>query len=72
MDYLNYTFELVVLLFKDGQIKKVSKVVPQIYMVKYLEIGYSMVEALLQEGWRVYCISIENIHLERSFTSAYV
>lgn len=72
MGYLNYTFELVVLLFKDGQIKKISKVVPQIYMTRHLEIGYSMVEAELREGWRVYCISVENIHLESKFTSAYV
>jgi hypothetical protein len=65
MDKLLYTFEIVVLLFKDGQVKKISKAVPSIYQDSYREVGYSFSKKLLEEGWRIYSISIENILLKK-------
>jgi len=65
MDALFYTFEIVVLLFKEGQIQKISKKVPQTYLSFFREVGYKMAEEYLSEGWRIYSISIENIKIER-------
>jgi len=64
MDKMNYFFEIVVLLFKDGQIKKVSKKVPSLYTQTYREVGYMMAEELLSQGWRIYSISMENITIK--------
>jgi hypothetical protein len=64
MDKMYFSFEIVVLLFKDGHIKKISKNVPSIYQETYREVGYKMAENLISEGWRVYSISIDNIHIE--------
>lgn len=64
MDKVNFTFEIVVLLFKDGQIRKISKTVTSIYMDTYREVGYAYAEELIAQGWRVYSISIENILIE--------
>lgn len=70
MDSLQYTFEIVVLLFKDGQIKKISKVVPSIYQATYREVGYSIASDLIEKGWRVYSISIENIVIKADYVFA--
>jgi len=69
MDILYFTFEIVVLLFKDGQIKKISKEVPSIYQYTYREVGYQMAEELISQGWRVYSISTENMHIQKILTS---
>lgn len=69
MDKMYFSFEIVVLLFKDGQIKRISKTVPSIYQETYREVGYKIAENLLSEGWRVYSISIDNIHIESNFVS---
>jgi len=70
MDILQYTFEIVVLLFKDGQIRKISKVVPSIYQATYLEVGYSIAQELIELGWRVYSITIENIVIKEYYVFA--
>lgn len=67
MDKLNFTFEIVVLLFKDGQNKRISKTVPALYQETYREVGYSLAHELIEKGWRVYSISIENILLRENY-----
>jgi hypothetical protein len=66
MDMLLFSFEIVVLLFKDGQNKRISKSVPSIYQEIYREVGYSLAQDFIDSGWRIYSISIENIVLKES------
>jgi len=63
MDTLNYTFEIIVLLFKDGQLKKVSKQVSKLYLETYREVGYVIAQTEITNGWRVYSITIGEIKL---------
>jgi hypothetical protein len=69
MGILYFTFEIVVLLFKDGQNKKISKAVPSIYQETYREVGYTMAQEFIDKGWRVYSISIDNIILKENYAS---
>ena len=69
MDMLYFTFEIVVLLFKDGQNMKISKAVPSIYQETYREVGYTMAQEYLEKGWRVYSISIDNIVLKERYVA---
>jgi hypothetical protein len=64
-----YYFDIVVLLFRDDQTRKISKKVPSIYEATYREVAYGMVRELLNDGWRVYSISIQNIDISNTMSN---
>lgn len=60
---MDICFEIVVILFKDGELRKISKKVPSLYKPVYRETGYNLAKDLIAKGWRVSSIYIENAEM---------